>query len=78
MAKQGRSSNSKKRTSQSTSFGISPDEVLDTVDTGDETQLRFRYQHAYGVTLLLASRSFRVVDGINISSKKRTFLKTSY
>ncbi len=57
MAKQGRSSSSKKRTPESISFGISPDEVLDTVDTGDETQLRFRYQYAYGVILLLAALS---------------------
>lgn len=57
MAKQGRSSSSKKVTPQSISFDISPDEILDTVDTGDETQLRFRYQHAYGVILLLAALS---------------------
>src|SRR5260370_23620273 len=57
MAKKGHSSSSKKLTPQNTSFGISPDEVLDTVDTGDETQLRFRYQHAYGVILLLAALS---------------------
>lgn len=57
MVKQGRSSNGKKRTSESITFSISPDEVLDTVDTGDETQLRFRYQHAYGVILLLAALS---------------------
>jgi Cap4-like dsDNA endonuclease family protein len=57
MSKQGRSSSSRKLTPQSTSFGISPDEVLDTVDTGDETQHRFRYQHAYGVILLLAALS---------------------
>lgn len=57
MAKQSGSSSSKKHTPQSISFGTSPDEVLDTVDTGDETQLRFRYQHAYGVILLLAALS---------------------
>ena len=57
MTKQGRSSSSKKRTPQSIFSGISPDEVLDTVDVGDETQLRFRYQHAYGVILLLAALS---------------------
>ena len=57
MAKKDHSSSSKKLTPQNTSFGISPDEVLDTVDTGDETQLRFRYQHAYGVILLLAALS---------------------
>ena len=57
MTKQGRSSNNKKRTQQKIFSGISPDEVLDTVDVGDETQLRFRYQHAYGVILLLAALS---------------------
>src|SRR5258708_2682743 len=57
MAKKGHSSSSKKLSPQNTSFGISPDEVLDTVDAGDETQLRFRYQHAYGVILLLAALS---------------------
>ena len=57
MAKQSGSSSGKKYTPQSISLGISPDEVLDTVDTGDETQLRFRYQHAYGVILLLAALS---------------------
>src|SRR5437764_1006914 len=57
MAKQGRSSTVKKHIPQTTFIGISPEEVLDTVDTGDETQLRFRYQHAYGVILLLAALS---------------------
>lgn len=59
MTKQGRSSSSKKGTLQNIFSDISPDEVLDTVDAGDETQLRFRYQHAYGVILLLAALSGR-------------------
>lgn len=57
MAKQSSSSGNKKRISQGMFVDISPDEILDTVDTGDETQLRFRYQHAYGVILLLAALS---------------------
>jgi hypothetical protein len=32
-----------------------PDEVRDELDPGDETQRRFRYQHAYGVVLLIGS-----------------------
>ena len=35
--------------------GISPTAVRDRDDPGDETQRNFRYQHAYGVILLLAS-----------------------
>src|SRR5258708_3056537 len=59
MVKPGRSSGNKKRATQNISLDNSPDKVLDTVDTGDETQLRFRYQHAYGVILLLAALSGR-------------------
>ncbi|MBZ0231424.1 MAG: DUF4297 domain-containing protein [Deltaproteobacteria bacterium] len=33
----------------------SPADRLDLVDPGDETQRNFRYQHAYGVVLLVAS-----------------------
>lgn len=33
----------------------SPNEVRDDLDPGDETQRRFRYQHAYGVVLLIGS-----------------------
>jgi len=32
-----------------------PNEVHDNLDPGDETQRRFRYQHAYGVVLLIGS-----------------------
>lgn len=31
-----------------------PAEILDETDPGDETQRNFRYQHAYGVILLIA------------------------
>ena len=37
--------------------GPSPAESLDRVDVGDDTQRRFRYQHAYGVILLAAAAS---------------------
>lgn len=57
MAKQSRGSSNKKYTPQINSFGITPDEILDTVDTGDDMQRRLRYQHAYGVILLLAALS---------------------
>ncbi len=57
MAKQDNRTGNKKHLPQNISLGISPDEVLDTVDTGDDTQHRFRYQHAYGVILLLAALS---------------------
>ncbi len=33
----------------------SPNEVRDESDPGDETQRRFRYQHAYGVVLLIGA-----------------------
>jgi hypothetical protein len=32
--------------------GQTPADILDTTDPGDDTQERFRYQHAYGVILL--------------------------
>lgn len=35
--------------------GSSPDEIADTVDSGDDTQRRYSYQHAYGVIILIAS-----------------------
>jgi len=57
MTRQDRGSSSKKSPPQNSSPDISPDEVLDTVDPGDDTQHRFRYQHAYGVILLLAALS---------------------
>ncbi len=38
-----------------TARSSSPGEVRNTTDPGDETQRRFRYQHAYGVILLVAS-----------------------
>jgi len=33
----------------------SPDDTFDAMDPGDETQRNFRYQHAYGVILLIAA-----------------------
>lgn len=36
---------------------INPDEILDHADPGDETQRNFRYQHGYGVILLIAAAS---------------------
>jgi hypothetical protein len=35
----------------------SPADTLDSADRGDETQRNFRYQHAYGVILLIGSAS---------------------
>lgn len=34
---------------------LNPDEVYDDKDPGDETQRNYRYQHAYGVILIIAS-----------------------
>jgi len=34
---------------------ISPEEVLDHTDPGDDTQRRYRYQHGYGVILLIGA-----------------------
>ncbi len=36
-------------------MGLSLREVIDWTDPGDETQRNFRYQHAYGVILLIAA-----------------------
>jgi hypothetical protein len=38
----------------------SPDKVLDHGDPGDDVQLRFRYQHGYGVILLAGSTTKRL------------------
>lgn len=37
-----------------------PDEARDTADHGDDVQRRFRYQHGYGVMLLVAATSGRL------------------
>jgi non-specific serine/threonine protein kinase len=44
-----------KRRQTSAPVGPSPVDVLDSNDPGDQTQRNFRYQHAYGVILLIAS-----------------------
>ncbi len=36
-------------------MGETPDTLIDHSDPGDETQNRFRYQHAYGIVLLIAA-----------------------
>ncbi len=46
---------SKKQNPRNTPRNPSPNEILDTSDPGDETQRRFRYQHAFGVILLIAA-----------------------
>jgi hypothetical protein len=40
---------------QSPILSLSPGEVRNTTDPGDDMQRRIRYQHAYGVILLVAS-----------------------
>jgi hypothetical protein len=37
-----------------------PDQVLDTTDPGDDVQSRFRYQHGYGVILLVGAVAGRL------------------
>jgi Cap4 dsDNA endonuclease len=46
----------KTKSSRPPSEADSPVEVFDTTDPGDATQQNFRYQHAYGVMLLVSGR----------------------
>ena len=57
MAKKPHSSVSNKQKANLQSNILSPSlhEVVDTTDPGDDVQQRYRYQHAYGVILLVAS-----------------------
>jgi len=47
----------RKRRKPQTVSVVGPDQTRNTTDPGDETQRNFRYQHSYGVILLIAARA---------------------